>query len=152
MIGHGLRERQVRGPAVIGGRPVTRAISARRYRCRRCSAILVVVPRGVVGRRHFSAIAIGLALFVYGKLRATAAATGERIGLWGRGAGAWKTIRRWIGAVDAGELFPYVRDSPSGWPPRRRAERAAMTIVARAPSTSGQSEEARVFAGAAMTT
>ena len=111
---------------------------------------MTVVPRDVVARRHFSAGAIGLALLVYGKLRATAGEVAACVGLWGQGAGAWRTVRRWLGAIEDGRLFHGIRSSPSGWPPRRRAERAAMTLVARAVLPETTSEEARVFAGAAV--
>lgn len=111
---------------------------------------MTVVPRDVVARRHFTAGAIGLALYVYGKLRTSASELAARVGLWGRGPGAWRTVRRWLSAVDEGSLFRGIRSSPSGWPPRRRAERAAMTLVARAALSETASEEARVFAGAAL--
>ncbi len=125
-------------------------IRARRYLCRACRAVMTVVPRDVVARRHFSAGAIGLALFVYGKLRAAASEVAARIGLWGHGAGAWRTVRRWLTAVEDGRLFRGIRSSPCGWPPCRRAERAAMTLVARAILPETASETARVFAGAAV--
>jgi hypothetical protein len=37
-----------------------RVLLVRRYRCRRCGAVAVVVPRGVLRRRHFGASAIAL--------------------------------------------------------------------------------------------
>lgn len=111
---------------------------------------MTVVPRDVVARRHFSAGAIGLALLVYGNLRAATSAIAARIGVWGHGPGAWRTVRRWLGAVEDGRLFHGIRSSPSGWPPRRRAERAAMTLVARSVLPETTSEEMRVFAGSAI--
>lgn len=113
---------------------------------------MTVVPREVVARRHFSAGAIGLALFVYGKLRAGAGEVAARIGVWSDGPGAWRTVRRWLTAVEDGRLFRGIRSSPRGWPPRQRAERAAMTLVARAVLPETASEELRVFAGAALAT
>lgn len=113
---------------------------------------MTVVPRDVVARRHFTASAIGLALYVYGKLGAAASELAARVGLWGRGPGAWRTVRRWLGAVEDGSLFRGIRSSPPGWSPRRRAERAAMTLVARAVLPETTAEEARVFAGAAVAT
>jgi hypothetical protein len=111
---------------------------------------MTVVPREVVARRHFSAGAIGLALLVVGKLRAATSAVAARIGLWGHGACAWRTVRRWLTAIEDGRLFHGIRSSPRGWSPRRRAERAAMTLVARAVLPETTSEETRVFAGAAV--
>jgi hypothetical protein len=109
-----------------------------------------VVPRQVVARKHFVAGAIALALFVFGKLGGTATEAASRIGSWARGPGAWRTLRRWLFAIEAGRLFRGVRPSPKGWPPRRRAERAAMTLASLAPSTFGKGEAERVYAGAAL--
>ncbi|RPI04548.1 MAG: hypothetical protein EHM63_09935 [Actinobacteria bacterium] len=103
-------------------------------------------------RRHFAAGAIALALFVFGKLRSRAVDAATRIGSWARGPGAWRALRRWLTAIDAGRLFPCVRGSPSGWSPRQRAERAAMTVAALMPASVDTSEERRVFAGAALAT
>lgn len=111
---------------------------------------MTVVPRGVAARRHFSSGAIGLALLVYGKLHAAASEVAARIGVWGHGPGAWRTVRRWLTAVEDGRLFHGIRSSPRGWPPRRRAERVAMTLVALAVLPETTPEEARVFAGAAV--
>ena len=132
--------------------PSTRTIRVRRYRCRRCAAIVAVVPRQVLARRHFAAGAIALALFVFGKLGSTASETASRVGSWARGPGAWRTLRRWLAAIDEGRLFACVRGSPDGWSPRQRAERAAMTVAALAPASVGTPEHARVFAGAAFAT
>jgi len=113
---------------------------------------MTVVPRDVIARRHFTAGAIGLALYVYSKQGAAGSAFSARVGLWGHGPGAWRTVRRWLCAVEDGRVFRGIRSSPSGWPPRRRAERAAMTLVACAVSPETVSEEARVFAGAVVST
>jgi hypothetical protein len=112
--------------------------------------VITVVPRQVLARRHFVAGAIALALFVFGKLGASASEAAGLVGSWARGSGAWRTLRRWIGAVDAARLFPCVRASPGGWPPRRRAERAAMTLASLVPATFEGSEADRVYAGAAL--
>lgn len=152
LIGHGHRERQLRGPASATDGPTTRSLLVRRYRCNGCEAIVTVVPRQVLARRHFSAGAIAVALFVFGKLGETAAATARRVGSWASGSGAWRTLRRWIGDVDAGRLFPCVRGSPQGWSPRQRAERAAMTVAAGVATTRTMPEIERVFAGAALAT
>jgi hypothetical protein len=127
-------------------------VFVRRYRCRSCEAIVTVVPRQVLARRHFAAGAIAQALFVFGKLGATAATAAARIGSWARGAGAWRTVRRWLTAIEAGRLFPGVRGAPPTWSPRRRAERAVMTLAARMSSELGATEVDRVFAGAAFAT
>src|SRR5687768_17558971 len=58
LVGHGLRDRQVRGPLEPAGPPTEITIQVRRYRCRACRAIVVVVPRGVAHARLFSLCAI----------------------------------------------------------------------------------------------
>ena len=108
-----------------------------------------MVPRGVVARRHFAAGAIGLALFIFGRLAHGAAEAAARVGCWGRGASAWRTLRRWIGAIDDGRLFRGVRASPPGWRPRQRAERAAMTLASLVPATASDLGD-KVFEGAAL--
>ena len=72
--GHGLRERQVRGPARPLGQPETAVIRIRRYRCRLCGGLTTVLPRGLTARRHYSASAIGLSLSVAKRAGASSAA------------------------------------------------------------------------------
>ena len=50
------------GPEELGGRSVSTTIEVRRYRCVRCHAVLVVVPRGVLPRLRYGAVAVALAL------------------------------------------------------------------------------------------
>jgi hypothetical protein len=140
----------LRGPPDAEGVGATRVIQVRRYRCRGCGAVVTVVPRKVVPRRHFSAGAIAIALFVFGNVRSPAAVATERIGSWGRGAGAWRTLRRWIDAIDGGRLFQRVRAALPGWSPRRRAARAAVAVGALVPAMFAATELGRVFEGAAL--
>lgn len=139
----------MRGPPDAAAAPDTRVVHVRRYRCRGCGAVVTVVPRQVVPRRHFSAGAIAIALFLFGNVRSRAAVAAERVGSWARGAGAWRTLRRWIDAVDAGRLFLRVRAALPDWRPRRRAERAAVAIGALVPAMFASTELGRVFEGAA---
>jgi len=111
---------------------------------------VTVVPRQVVPRRHFSAGAIAIALFVFGSERSPAAVAAERIGSWARGTGAWRVLRRWIDAVDEGRLFRRVRAALPDWSPRRRAARTAVAIGALVPAMFAATELGRVFEGAAV--
>jgi hypothetical protein len=123
-------------------------LSVRRYRCRHCGTVVTVVPRGVARRRHFSAGTIGLGLLLFGHEQGSVRRIREVLG--GAGppdAADWITLRRWCRAVESGALFGVVRPSPAGFTLRQRAERAAMTLVSFAPSTSG-GLDAQVFAGA----
>ncbi len=147
IVGHGLRLRQVRGPTSVGTPAVMRVMAVRRYRCRRCDAVVVVVPRGVVRRRHFGGAAIALALFRFG--------AGDRVVDIRREAGghgetaAWPTLRRWVRAGGQSRLWSCVRGNPPDWGLRQVAERIAMTLVAYAPAAADASLDLRVFAGAA---
>ena len=146
LVGHGLRDRQVRGPPAPGQVPRTRTVRARRYRCRACASVITVVPRGIAVRKHYGAGAIGLALLLYGSGLA-AGIVRHAIAGTGDGELRWRALVRWIGAVDAGSLFPRVRPAPPGWSRRQRAERAAATL--RAVSPLGADEASQVFDGAA---
>lgn len=78
--GHGRRERQVWGPSRPDQPPEVISVTARRYRCLGCGVVLLVVPRGVLGRRVYSAAAIGFALALWGLALATAAEVRRRVG------------------------------------------------------------------------
>lgn len=113
--------------------------------------MVVVVPRGVTPRRHFSAWAIGLALLHFGVEDEGADEVALRVGLWGTGASAWRTLARWTRAIATGALLPRarVRAVPQDWPPRLVAERVATTLASLAPSSAASLAD-RVFAGAAL--
>ena len=68
-----MRARTVEGPLEPCAQPTMTEILTRRYMCRACGAVLVVVPRGV-GRRHQysrGAIATALALWAYERVPAS---------------------------------------------------------------------------------
>ncbi|HEX5853748.1 MAG TPA: hypothetical protein VFY36_11720 [Solirubrobacteraceae bacterium] len=128
-------------------------IRARRYVCRPCGAVLLVVPSGVIGGRLFSAAAIGLALVLFGVCGLSMAETRSRVSPWrhvGETAGlSWLSLRRWVCAVRERRLFACVRPSPARFTARQVAERAALTLSALAPTALADDRiEARVFAGA----
>ncbi len=152
--GHGLRDRQSRGPLEALGDPVEVTLRVRRYLCRPCQALIVVVPLGVIAGRLFAAAAIGLALVLFGVEGLALAKVRQRVSPWQRvGAtahGSWLGLRRWVRAIRAGRLFVSVRRSPAHHSARQVAERAAMTLAALAPPSLAAAKIAeRVFAGAA---
>jgi hypothetical protein len=151
--GHGLRERQQRGPLEPLGEPVEMTIRVRRYVCRLCAAVIVVVPLGMIAGRLYSAAAIGLALVLFGVAGLQAAEVRQRVSPWqqvGASAqGSWLALRRWVRAIRERQLFASVRQSPERFTARRVAERAAMTLAALAPPSLAEAGvEQRVFAGA----
>ncbi len=151
--GHGLRDRQQRGPLEPLGAPVEITIRVRRYVCRVCTAVIVVVPLGVIAGRLFGAAAIGLALVLFGVAELPMAAVRQRISPWrhvGASAqGSWLGLRRWVHAIRARQLFGNIRPAPPRFTAREIAARAAQTLAALAPpSLAAAAVEPRVFAGA----
>ena len=153
IIGHGLRERQQRGPLLAGGVPVVVTVRVRRYACG-CGAILMVVPREILRGRLYMASAVALALALFGVEHLAQAKVRQRTSpLAVIGAAAttrWATLRRWVHAVRAGRLLSKVRPGPAAFTERQVAERAAMTAAAMAPPSFATVEiSLRAFAGGA---
>jgi hypothetical protein len=100
-----------------------------------------------VPARHYGAGPIALAFVLYGMLGKSLTTTRARVSPWSSTEAGWPTMRRWLRAVDGGAIFPCVRPCPAPWSARRRAERAAQSVLSAADA--GGELEARVFAGAA---
>jgi hypothetical protein len=111
--------------------------------------LIVVAPRGVVARRHFGAMAIGHAFWLFGVLGLAAGEVHRRISDWGEPGARWRTLGRWLDAIGQGRLFAGVRAWPASFPRRQQAERVARTLEALAPPSTSSSAEARLFEGAA---
>jgi len=127
-------------------------VAARRYQCQGCGAILLVVPRGMMTRRHYAASAIALALALLGLLGLSPREVRQRISPWqivdAATATRWPTLRRWVDAARRGELFCAVRPSPPDFTMSQVAERAAATIAACAPLLPGPPDpSAQAFQG-----
>lgn len=151
--GHGLRDRQQRGPLSPLGEPVEITIRVRRYVCLVCGAVIVVVPQGMLAGRLFFAAAIGRALVLFGVGKLSMSEVRQRVSPWRRvgvsAIGSWLSLRRWVGAVRERRLFAGVRPAPPDFTAREVAARAAHTLVALAPPALSDAEIAeRVFAGA----
>jgi hypothetical protein len=110
IISHGRRRRQVLGPAVAGGRPKRRYVMALRFRClaEGCGAVLLVVPRGIVPGRQFSAAAIAyaMALWAGGRENARVRRKVSPIPSTGR---RWRQLARWTASIRGGQLLDVVR-------------------------------------------
>lgn len=151
--GHGLRDRQSRGPLEPLGDPVEVTLRVRRYLCRLCQTVIVVVPLGVIAGRLFPAAAIGLALTLFGVEGLPLREVRRRVSPWqfvgATAHGSWLAVRRWVRAIRQGRLFVCVRHSPESFTMRQVAERAATTLAALAPPSLAHAAIAqRVFAGA----
>lgn len=149
--GHGVRERQQRGPADLGAPPKIVTLKLRRYICVHCHAVMTVAP-ALVRRKLFSAFAIAWALALFGLLSEPASQVRARVSPWQvRGAAAastWRTLHRW--AADAHALFGTPAAS-ADTDLRRRAHRVSMALAARAgPTTRDVPIDHRAALGAAQ--
>ena len=139
--GHGLRERQVWGPVVLGGPPEELGVLLRRYLCRQCSAVITVGPLGLMPGWIYSAPAIGWALALFGLARLSAAEVRRRVSPWSAvgacAAAGWASLKRWARAVAGRRLFSFVRPCPPGWTPRQVAGRVGERLAALSMEPSG---------------
>ena len=130
------------------------AFLVRRYQCQPCGAVVVVVPRGLVWRRLYSAGGIALALALWGVAGLSPAEVRGHVSplriVGATAAAGWASLRRWARAVRAGRLFPVVRALPTDATLRQVAARAATTLAAYAPGAGGLSIESAAFIGARM--
>lgn len=108
--GHGTRSRQVQGPLEVTGTPRIVELLLRRYLCTECGAVIVVGPRGLLGRRLYSAVAVALALARWALLAQSAAEVRDHVSPWravGPAAKAgWAALRRWARALRKRQLWP----------------------------------------------
>ncbi|WP_437624403.1 hypothetical protein [Sorangium sp. So ce1151] len=129
-------------------------MTARRYRCLSCRAVLLVVPRGVLGRRVYSAAASSFALAFGGLALVTAAEVRRRVGpatiLGDSAVTGWATLRRWARDVAQQRLFAEAHDpGPSASLPQSAARAAASLAASADPTTRARPIEHRAFSGAA---
>jgi transposase len=155
IYGHGVRERQQRGPAVPGEAPEVRILTLRRYHCQRCGAVITCAPSSAQKHKHFSGSAIAWALALFGVLQLTVRAVRERTSPWritgAQNSDRWASLRRWARAVKTQRLFPSVRVCPAVFTLRQVSERAAMTLASMSRAHSATAPPAvRAFFGAAQ--
>lgn len=150
VVGHGIVERQVRGPSGPHEPPAQVLVHLRRYRCRACRAVLVVGPQGLLRGRWYGGGPIGLALALYAR-GASSAHVRERscpsrvVG--GSARERWVTLTRWVEAARRGKLFGG-RAHAEGLPRRAVAEQVMLLLAARAGHGLGADLCDSAFAGA----
>jgi hypothetical protein len=151
VVGHGLRERQQRGPGQVGAEPAEVTLWQRRYRCRSCRAVMVVAPAQVLRHRLFSAVAIVWALSLFGTDGWSPKRVRAQVSPW-RVVGAtasrsWQTLRDWVEAARAGRLLPL--RGLAGNRPRQLASVAVAILRALAlPGQRQESEAQQAVSGA----
>jgi hypothetical protein len=151
IVGHGVVERQLRGPMTAGGAAESLALEVRRYRCRACRAILIVGPLGLARGRWYSAGAIALAFEAYGRGETSVSIRGRVSPSSAVGVSArerWVTLVRWIEAARGGRLFAI--SAVGGLPRRRVAEHVALALAGRAGRAMGGDLAEAALAGAAI--
>lgn len=151
--GHGIRLRQMLGPAEALGEPVMLEVSCRRYLCVACDAVVLVVPSTMLAGRRYSAAAIAQALALFGlegqcpaKIRGRTSP--DKI-VGDTASAGWASLDRWCAAVRSRRLFAEARACPVTFTRRQVAERAATAIGSRAPPPVDASLTVRAFVGAA---
>jgi hypothetical protein len=152
IVGHGLRERQFRGPSEAGAAPKAVSVQVRRFLCK-CGVVLTVVPSETIPRRLYTSSAIAWALALFGVSQLPVSEVRRQTSPWpiiGEAAqGAWAVLHRWIRAIRAGRLFLGLRTSPSDFSARQVAERVALGLASLGPPPSGEVQVAtRAFQGA----
>lgn len=96
--GHGLRDRQVRGPLEPDAPPTWIVIACRRYECTACGTILTVVPCGVAPRRHYGHAAIAMAFALWAIVHQPVAEVRRRVCAWRVShddSARWPALERW---------------------------------------------------------
>lgn len=102
--GHGLRDRQLRGPLDPDGPATLIVIACRRYECTACGAILTVVPRGVAPRRHYGHAAIAMAFALWAIMHEPIGEVRRRVCAWRISHDAptrWPALARWAHSARA---------------------------------------------------
>lgn len=137
IVGHGLRERTIEGPLAPGDDACATTILTRRYRCRACGAVLVVVPSGVARGYRYSLSAIACALALWACAQLSAAQVRERTStakvIGASSATRWASLRRWTQCALA--LFGIA--TPEAGTMRERAARISSFVAAHAPIAKG---------------
>lgn len=107
--GHGLRVRQLLGPAVVGGVPVLREVMVRRYQCQQCRLVMTVTTEALLPRKHYGAGTIGLALWLWSVTRRPLAKVrrelSPRATIGDAAAAGWASVKRWASEACSGELW-----------------------------------------------
>jgi hypothetical protein len=146
--GHGVRDRQVRGPLEVTAPSTTSVIACRRYLCIGCRAVITVVPRGVEPRRHYGRAAICLALALWALGGQPTTVVRSRVGSWpSQEATSWRALRRWGAAIASGAWSWCA--TAMGLPPRAAAARAAQMAAGSAPTLTPGPVWERAYAGGA---
>jgi len=137
LVGHGLRERTLAGPLGPDDAAGQLTLLLRRYRCRGCGAVIVVVPRGVLRGMLYGAVAVAMALALWAesvagwrvRARVRPGTTDDDYARWH----GWRSLSRW--ADHAARWWSRLR--PDAGDRRQRARSVVTQLAARAPMPTG---------------
>jgi hypothetical protein len=121
----------------VGGRSTVTEIEARRYVCRACDAVVLVVPADVARRCLYTLSVIAAALAQWSHAGRSSSAVRFAFGAFsilGDAATGWPSLIRW--SRMAGRLWPRITPLPCA-SPRARAHRVSAKLSAFAPVPSG---------------
>lgn len=137
LYGHGLRIRQLLGPAVVGGVPVLREVTVRRYQCQQCRLVMTVTTEALLPRKHYGAGTIGLALWLWSVTRCPAAKVRRKLSPWKRlgdaAATDWASVKRWASEACSGALWEAI-GTMLGVGLRQQTERVIHQLSSRGPA------------------
>ncbi len=119
----------------LGESPEVAVITVRRFLCRGCGAVVMVVPRGVAPRLRYRLAAIAWALGRWWEGESAARVRSEvspfrRLGEEARRG--WRSLRRWVRLLGGAVGLDDVGD------PHRRLERLLQQLAARARLGGGE--------------
>ena len=139
LVGHGRRSLVLFGAVELENEPGFIDLVCRRYRCLVCTAVCLVVPRGVVAGRRYLMPAIGVALALWSLRLLPPDEVRRRLSpflLTGASATGWASLRRWARAYGTGDGTL-----------RERAARFAQALLATSPlSAQTHAIEPRIYA------
>lgn len=94
---------------MVGGVPVLREVTVRRYQCQQCRLVMAVTTEALLPRKHYGAGTIGLALWLWSVTRWSAAKIREVLSprkmLGAAAASGWASVKRWAGQASSGGLW-----------------------------------------------
>ena len=138
IYGHGVVERQQRGPPGPDEASTCQVVVCRRFFCLECRTVIRVLPAAAQPRKHFSGAAIALALAAWGLCAMSLAEVRRRVNdarEVGSSVRGWRTLTAWTGDVSRGVLFAGLGLTDGPGAPRAVAARAAQALVGWAPPT-----------------
>jgi hypothetical protein len=94
---------------MVGGVPVLREVTVRRYQCQQCGLVMTVTTEALLPRKHYGAGTIGLALWLWSVTRWPVAKVRRELSprkrLGAAAASGWASVKRWAGEASAGGLW-----------------------------------------------